>query len=176
MLNLQKAPFKFSCVERRMNIYLIIFFFALLAMALSSALFQYMWMDDEVDFWPLYSKGLPNGGGDRLLLVLKTMTSFILLYNYIIPISLYVTLEMQKFTGALLIGWDVDMADPDTGEAAQARTSGESLFVSTGRVRAVERLMIVYSPLPSPPEVVRVKPNRVFLPLPFCCVFRLSLF
>jgi phospholipid-translocating ATPase len=56
--------------------------------------------------------------------VLKSLITFLLLYNSVIPISLYVTLEMQKFMGALLIGWDVKMTDPETSECAQARTSG----------------------------------------------------
>lgn len=37
---------------------------------------------------------------------LVTFFSFLVIYNYIIPISLYVTVEMQRFISALYIFWD----------------------------------------------------------------------
>ena len=43
--------------------------------------------------------------------------------SYLIPISLYVTLELQKMVGALIIGWDLNMYDADLDEPAVARTS-----------------------------------------------------
>jgi phospholipid-translocating ATPase len=39
----------------------------------------------------------------------KRWLSFMLLFNYVIPISLYVTLEMQKLAGSLLINWDLEV-------------------------------------------------------------------
>ncbi len=53
----------------------------------------------------------------------KDWLSFLLLYNYVIPISLYVTLEMQKFLGGLLIKFDREMWDEATESTAFARTS-----------------------------------------------------
>lgn len=40
---------------------------------------------------------------------LKRWLSFMLLYNYVIPISLYVTMELQKLAGAWLINWDLEV-------------------------------------------------------------------
>lgn len=37
--------------------------------------------------------------------------SFLVLFNYIIPISLYVTLEFQKFFGSFFLIWDLDIYD-----------------------------------------------------------------
>lgn len=45
------------------------------------------------------------------------------LFNYIIPVSMYVTVEMQKFLGSYFIMWDDDMFDEDLGERAVVNTS-----------------------------------------------------
>lgn len=45
------------------------------------------------------------------------------LFNYIIPVSMYVTVEMQKFLGSYFIAWDEEMFDEDTGEGPLVNTS-----------------------------------------------------
>lgn len=45
------------------------------------------------------------------------------LFNYIIPVSMYVTVEMQKFLGSYFIMWDDEMFDEDLGERAVVNTS-----------------------------------------------------
>ncbi|NWS44684.1 AT11B ATPase, partial [Probosciger aterrimus] len=49
--------------------------------------------------------------------------AFLVLYNFIIPISLYVTVEMQKFLGSFFIGWDLDLYHEETNQRAQVNTS-----------------------------------------------------
>ncbi|KAB7494661.1 putative phospholipid-transporting ATPase IF [Armadillidium nasatum] len=49
--------------------------------------------------------------------------SFFILFSYIIPISLYVTLEMQKFLGTFFFQWDKEMKYKETGEYAICNTS-----------------------------------------------------
>ena len=124
MRNQQKAPYKFSCVERRLNIFLAVFFVVLVGMAVVSAIMQDSYSSFEQRFYPLLMPPAPTGS-DRFVDLLKIATTFLLLYNYVIPISLYVTLEMQKFMGARLIGWDEALRD-ESGEPALARTSGRS--------------------------------------------------
>ena len=75
---------------------------------------------------------------------LSTLVTFFLLYNYLIPISLYVTLEVQKYIGALYVAWDIKMVDPETGEAAQSRTS--DLIEELGQIQH----LFVYFNLPLP--------------------------
>ncbi|XP_048480436.1 phospholipid-transporting ATPase IF isoform X1 [Plutella xylostella] len=55
--------------------------------------------------------------------VMQDLFSFLLLYYYIIPMSLYVTIELYKFIGALFIGWDEDLRCKETGRYAVANTS-----------------------------------------------------
>lgn len=45
------------------------------------------------------------------------------LFNYIIPVSMYVTVEMQKFLGSYFIMWDDEMFDEELGERAMVNTS-----------------------------------------------------
>lgn len=45
------------------------------------------------------------------------------LFNYIIPVSMYVTVEMQKFLGSYFITWDEEMFDEEMGEGPLVNTS-----------------------------------------------------
>ncbi|XP_060803599.1 phospholipid-transporting ATPase IF isoform X2 [Amyelois transitella] len=53
----------------------------------------------------------------------QDLFSFLLLYYYIIPMSLYVTIELYKFIGSLFIAWDEELRCTDTGKPAVANTS-----------------------------------------------------
>ncbi|KAG8232436.1 hypothetical protein J437_LFUL012866 [Ladona fulva] len=55
--------------------------------------------------------------------VVQDVFSFIILYNYLIPISLYVTIELQKFLGTFFFMWDKDMYCEKTKQAAVCNTS-----------------------------------------------------
>lgn len=60
------------------------------------------------------------------LQVIRAFTDFLafmVLFNYIIPVSMYVTVEMQKFFGSYFITWDEEMFDEELGEGAQVNTS-----------------------------------------------------
>ena len=62
--------------------------------------------------------------GKRAVFITVNFFVFLLLYSFLIPISLYVTLEMQKLVGAMFINWDMDMYDHVLNEPATAKTSG----------------------------------------------------
>ncbi|MEQ2210312.1 hypothetical protein XENOCAPTIV_011501, partial [Xenoophorus captivus] len=49
--------------------------------------------------------------------------AFMVLFNYIIPVSMYVTVEMQKFLGSYFMMWDDEMFDEELGERAVVNTS-----------------------------------------------------
>ncbi len=51
--------------------------------------------------------------------ILEVLLLWMVLYNYIIPLSLYVSLEFQKFVSSMQFVWDEQMYDPDTDEPAQ---------------------------------------------------------
>lgn len=49
--------------------------------------------------------------------------SFLILFNYLIPISLYVTIEMHKFLGSLFLEWDLDLYDVEMNQQCIVNTS-----------------------------------------------------
>lgn len=49
--------------------------------------------------------------------------SFVILFNYLIPISLYVTIELHKFVGSLFLEWDVDLYDLEQNQQCLVNTS-----------------------------------------------------
>ena len=48
---------------------------------------------------------------------------FLVIFNYIVPISLYVTIELQKFLGSKFLAWDRDLYDPESDEPARCNSS-----------------------------------------------------
>ncbi|KJE93765.1 ATPase [Capsaspora owczarzaki ATCC 30864] len=114
VLNQQPVKHKFSSLERLMNKFLIVFFIGLFVVCLISTLLTLAWNNHYRHVaWYLGDLGLPAAGetGDIFLFYAGQFITFMLLYNYCIPISLYVTVELLKFFGALLIHWDEKMAD-----------------------------------------------------------------
>uniref|UniRef100_A0A8C6PD90 Phospholipid-transporting ATPase n=1 Tax=Nothobranchius furzeri TaxID=105023 RepID=A0A8C6PD90_NOTFU len=61
--------------------------------------------------------------GDRVIRAFTDFLAFMVLFNYIIPVSMYVTVEMQKFLGSYFITWDEEMFDEELGQGAQVNTS-----------------------------------------------------
>ena len=48
---------------------------------------------------------------------------FMNLLNYIVPLSMYVTIELQRFVGSQFIQWDLELYDEATDTPAKANTS-----------------------------------------------------
>ncbi|KAJ1566001.1 hypothetical protein HK096_004895 [Nowakowskiella sp. JEL0078] len=61
--------------------------------------------------------------------------SYVILFNTMVPISLYVTMEMVKLIQTRFINWDRTMYDPVTDTPAEARTS--SLNEELGQVQYI---------------------------------------
>ncbi|BFZ00490.1 hypothetical protein BsWGS_03529 [Bradybaena similaris] len=118
-LNSKSKKIKFSRVERKMNHFLIVFLVVLLLESVVSTGFMY-WYEDVYGV-PWYVP--KNKTKAEALKAVETALAFMVLYNYIIPISLYVTVEVQKFLGSLFFGMDIEMFDATIGERAQANTS-----------------------------------------------------
>lgn len=71
--------------------------------------------------------------------------SFMVLFNFIIPVSMYVTVEMQKFLGSFFITWDKDFFDPEIQEGALVNTS--DLNEELGQVRPnliIQGISVIY--------------------------------
>ncbi|EDW82269.1 uncharacterized protein Dwil_GK25212 [Drosophila willistoni] len=54
---------------------------------------------------------------------LQDYLSFLILFNYLIPISLYVTIELQRVIGGFFMEWDVELYEKETDQPCVVNTS-----------------------------------------------------
>eukprot|EP00958_Prasinococcus_capsulatus_P025253 scaffold4182_cov384-Prasinococcus_capsulatus_cf.AAC.5 len=126
MMNAREAPSKRSTLERRLD-YVILGMFALLIVfcAIGAAVLAQATGRHGSSYWylALDSSELYDPSEKFKVGGFAFLTSFIL-YGYLVPISLYITIEFVKIVGALgLISKDRDMYHEDTNTPAAARTS-----------------------------------------------------
>ncbi|XP_052218556.1 phospholipid-transporting ATPase IF-like isoform X1 [Dreissena polymorpha] len=122
-LNSKPKQTKFSRVERRMNTFLLIFLVILALESIFSTCMKYWYAHRPRVGQPWYVPEKEKDVDVSVRRVLEDFLSFVVLFNYVIPISLYVTIEVQKFVGSMFFNWDIEMYDPGTNESAKANTS-----------------------------------------------------
>lgn len=126
MQNATNSPSKRSTIEKKMD-YIIYTLFAILVLIslISSVAFSVILSYQAPDWWYL----LPDVTSPTFNIsrpVISGLLHFItalMLYGYLLPISLYVSIEICKLVQARFINQDIQMFDEDTGKPAQARTS-----------------------------------------------------
>ncbi|XP_020534040.1 phospholipid-transporting ATPase 6 isoform X2 [Jatropha curcas] len=126
MQNSTKSPSKRSRIERKMDKIIYVLFSLLLLISLISSIgFAVKIKLQMPDWWymqpskpeNLYDPNAPVKSG------LAHLITALILYGYLIPISLYVSIEVVKVCQARFIDEDRSMYDEETGNTAQARTS-----------------------------------------------------
>ncbi|XP_035390770.1 probable phospholipid-transporting ATPase IH isoform X2 [Electrophorus electricus] len=123
-LNYQSKSQKRSAVEKSMNAYLIVYLCILISKALINTVLKYVWQADPDRDEPWYNQKTETERQRHVLIRAFTdFLAFMVLFNYIIPVSMYVTVEMQKFLGSYFISWDDEMFDEELGEGALVNTS-----------------------------------------------------
>ncbi|XP_067086028.1 phospholipid-transporting ATPase IF isoform X2 [Osmerus mordax] len=123
-LNYKCKSQKRSAVEKSMNTFLLIYLGILLFKAVLSTILKYAWQAEEEWNEPFYNqKTDQERNSSQILTFISDFLAFLVLYNFIIPISLYVTVEMQKFMGSFFIGWDLDLYHEESDQQAQVNTS-----------------------------------------------------
>ncbi|MBN3306490.1 AT11B ATPase, partial [Amia calva] len=123
-LNYKCKSQKRSAVEKSMNTFLIIYLGILLFEAILSTILKYAWQAETKWDEPWYNeKTEKEKNSSKILKFISDFLAFLVLYNFIIPISLYVTVEMQKFLGSFFISWDLDLYHEESDQKAQVNTS-----------------------------------------------------
>uniref|UniRef100_A0A665UX66 Phospholipid-transporting ATPase n=1 Tax=Echeneis naucrates TaxID=173247 RepID=A0A665UX66_ECHNA len=123
-LNYQSKSQKRSAVEKSMNAYLVVYLCILISKALINTVLKYVWQADPNRDEPWYNQRTETERQRHVLIRAFTdFLAFMVLFNYIIPVSMYVTVEMQKFLGSYFIMWDDEMLDEELGERAVVNTS-----------------------------------------------------
>ncbi|VDL29900.1 unnamed protein product [Hymenolepis diminuta] len=113
-LNAKRKQNKFSQIERKLNGFLLVYFVGLIFVCSLFTLFKYLLTTDA---WYISVREI------KTWYVVQDLFAFIVLFNYAIPISLYVTIEFQKFFGSRFFGWDMELYDSEIDERALANTS-----------------------------------------------------
>ncbi|MEQ2173937.1 hypothetical protein GOODEAATRI_002782 [Goodea atripinnis] len=107
-----------------MNAFLIVYLCILISKAMINTVLKYAWQwsPDRDEPWYNHRTEIER----QRHVVIRAFTDFLafmVLFNYIIPVSMYVTVEMQKFLGSYFITWDEEMFDEELGQGAQVNTS-----------------------------------------------------
>uniref|UniRef100_A0A8C5CUT9 Phospholipid-transporting ATPase n=1 Tax=Gadus morhua TaxID=8049 RepID=A0A8C5CUT9_GADMO len=122
-LNYQSKSQKRSAVEKSMNAFLIVYLCILISKAVINTVLKYAWQWSPDRDEPWYNHRTENERQRPVIRAFTDFLAFMVLFNYIIPVSMYVTVEMQKFLGSYFITWDEEMFDEELGEGAQVNTS-----------------------------------------------------
>ncbi|PWY87714.1 haloacid dehalogenase-like hydrolase [Aspergillus heteromorphus CBS 117.55] len=115
-MNANKNPrIKSPSLQAKVNrvVMLIVTLVVVLAVACTIA-YKYWAQDVQSKSWYLLDANVPIG---------PVFTSFLIMFNTMIPISLYVSMEIVKVAQMLLLNSDIDMYDPETDTPIEARTS-----------------------------------------------------
>ncbi|CAN6201311.1 unnamed protein product [Urochloa humidicola] len=138
MQNSTESPSKRSRIERKMDLIIYILFTVLVLISLISSIGFAVRIKLDLPHWwylqPQNSNKLDDPSRTALSGIFHLITALIL-YGYLIPISLYVSIELVKVLQAHFINQDIHMFDEDTGNTAQARTS--NLNEELGQVHTV---------------------------------------
>ncbi|XP_026136349.1 phospholipid-transporting ATPase IG isoform X2 [Carassius auratus] len=123
-LNYQGKSQKRSAVEKSINAFLLVYLCILISKAVVCTTLKYVWQSKEGQDEPWYNQKTQKEKDTNMYLKMFTdFLSFMVLFNFIIPVSMYVTVEMQKFLGSFFITWDKDFFDSEIEEGALVNTS-----------------------------------------------------
>lgn len=125
MMNSMNVPSKRSTLERKLDKLILALFCTLFSMCLIGAIGSGVFIDRKYYYLGL-SESVENqfNPDNRFLVATLTMFTLITLYSPIIPISLYVSIEMIKFIQSTqFINKDLRMYHIETNTPALARTS-----------------------------------------------------
>ncbi|KNC78142.1 hypothetical protein SARC_09412, partial [Sphaeroforma arctica JP610] len=121
MCNSIGARFKRTRIDETMNLLIIYIFIILLVLCLLSAIGTYVW---EVTVGSDFQIYLPAGDPSNPFAVAgMSFLSYIILYNTLVPISLYVSVEIIRLGQSWLIDWDLKMYHAPSDTPAHARTT-----------------------------------------------------
>ncbi|CAJ2661079.1 probable phospholipid-transporting ATPase 4 [Trifolium pratense] len=126
MQNSTKSPSKRSTIEKKMDHIIYTLFTVLILISFISSIgFVVKTKYQAPDWWYLRPDDIEYQYDPRKigLAGMSHLITALILYGYLIPISLYVSIEIVKVLQATFINQDLQMYDEDTGTPAEARTS-----------------------------------------------------
>lgn len=140
-MNAVRPPSKLSRMEHTINITLIIVLVAQIVLVVASDVLRLQWVADMygtagIHAWYLFEANVSIADADMNASDLNSFGletdwpgwiayffTFFILYNNMVPISMYFTVELCCFVQALYINRDPHMRCPDNGTPAQCRST-----------------------------------------------------
>lgn len=138
MQNTTDPPSKRSKIERKMDKIIYILFSVLIFMSIVGSIFFLVSQMKDIHpqryrRWYLWADR--NDNKSAFGFILAHFVTALMLYGYLIPISLYVSIEIVKVLQSIFINQDQDMYDEETDTPARARTS--NLNEELGQVHTI---------------------------------------
>ncbi|SCU82094.1 LAFA_0C09032g1_1 [Lachancea sp. 'fantastica'] len=131
MRNATATPIKRTAVERVINMQILALFGVLIVLALISSIGNVIKVtSDAKHLTYLYLEGTNKVG-----LFFKDILTYWILFSNLVPISLFVTVEMIKYYQAYMISSDLDLYDEKTDTPTVVRTS--SLVEELGQIEYI---------------------------------------
>ncbi|ALC48589.1 CG9981 [Drosophila busckii] len=119
-LNSRLTRNKTASSEVYVNRFLIFILIALIAIV---TLLYFLKRYNELFVIPKLTYLGPAADGYSVKQFLQDYLSFLILFNYLIPISLYVTIELQRVIGSMFMEWDTQLYEEETDQQCVVNTS-----------------------------------------------------
>ncbi|XP_068165952.1 phospholipid-transporting ATPase ID-like isoform X4 [Antennarius striatus] len=133
MQNCGKSTFKRTSIDRLMNVLVLCIFGFLAFMCTILAIGNYVW---ELNEGSNLTAFLPRqNGNDAALSAFLTFWSYVIILNTLVPISLYVSVEIIRLGNSFYIDWDSKMFYTRNNTPAEARTT--TLNEELGQIKYV---------------------------------------
>lgn len=130
-LNASASPFKRSHVERNLNRYIFAVFVLLFIVCIISTIGSSLWMSK----FPISNAWYLKFTGSITEQSLLNFLTFIILFNNMVPISLYVTMELVKVWQSFYINNDLELYFEEKDTPAIVRSA--SLTEELGQIQYV---------------------------------------
>uniref|UniRef100_A0A8C7X9D5 Phospholipid-transporting ATPase n=1 Tax=Oryzias sinensis TaxID=183150 RepID=A0A8C7X9D5_9TELE len=121
MQNCGKTVFKRTSIDHLMNILVLAIFGFLATMCAILSICNAIWEANEGSAFTMFLPREPGVSGS--LSSFLTFWSYVIVLNTVVPISLYVSVEIIRLGNSFFIDWDRKMYYPKNNTPAQARTT-----------------------------------------------------
>ncbi|KAM7391144.1 hypothetical protein PAMP_021856 [Pampus punctatissimus] len=133
MQNCGKSTFKRTSVDRLMNVLVLCIFGFLAFMCIILAIGNYFWEQNEGSKFTVF---LPRQNDHNASFsAFLTFWSYVIILNTVVPISLYVSMEIIRLGNSFYIDWDRKMYYAGNDTPAEARTT--TLNEELGQIKYV---------------------------------------
>uniref|UniRef100_A0A8R1HVD2 Phospholipid-transporting ATPase n=1 Tax=Caenorhabditis japonica TaxID=281687 RepID=A0A8R1HVD2_CAEJA len=144
MMNSGKTKFKRTSLDRFLNILIVGIVLFLIAMCLICTILCAVWEYQTGRYFTIYlpwDDVVPNpeqrGGRQIALIAFLQFFSYIILLNTVVPISLYVSVEIIRFIHSLWINYDAQMFYENGDKSVPAKAHTTTLNEELGQVQYV---------------------------------------